>query len=82
MKSNDLVCETPNTQPANKTTISKATGHTSMKRLEPLKAATESIGLNDTRVTMRLVREGRLKAVTVGRRVFITTKSLNEFAGC
>lgn len=49
------------------------------RRLESLKSATESLGFRDTRVTMRLVREGRLKAITIGRRVMITTKSLNEF---
>ena len=50
------------------------------RRLEPLAAATASLGLKDTRVTMRLVREGRLKAVTIGRRVFITTASLDRLA--
>lgn len=64
------------------TLIQPATGHTSVKRLEPLLDATASLGLKDKRVTLRLVREGKLRAVTIGRRVFITTKSLNEFAGC
>lgn len=63
----------------NTTTMSD---NSTTKRLEPLKAATASLGFKDTRVTMRLVREGRLKAVTVGNRVMISTKSLNEFAGC
>lgn len=49
--------------------------------LEPLKDATAKLGLKDTRVTMRLVREGRLVARTIGRRVFITTASLEKFAG-
>ncbi|KAB5608076.1 hypothetical protein EHS19_02425 [Bifidobacterium jacchi] len=54
---------------------------TSRSRLESLKTATESLGFKDERVTMRLVREGKLKAVMVGRRVMITTKSLDAFAG-
>ncbi|MBW3089591.1 helix-turn-helix domain-containing protein [Bifidobacterium miconisargentati] len=63
-------------------TMPTAGARTSIKRLEPLKAATESLGLKDERVTMRLVREGKLKAVRVGNRVLITTKSLDAFAGC
>ena len=51
------------------------------RRLEPLQAATESLGLKDTRVTMRLVREGKLKALKIGNRVMITTASLNAFTG-
>ncbi|OZG61652.1 hypothetical protein BMYO_0166 [Bifidobacterium myosotis] len=74
MKSTKFADETP--------IIRQANGHTSLKRLEPLKSATESLGLKDTRVTMRLVREGKLKAVKIGTRVLITSKSLNEFAGC
>lgn len=62
-------------------TITAANHGTSLRRLEPLKAATESLGFKDERVTMRLVREGKLKAVVVGKRVMITTKSLDEFVG-
>lgn len=63
-------------------TIPTASARTSVSRLESLKAATESLGFKDERVTMRLVREGKLKAVRVGNRVLITTKSLDAFAGC
>ncbi|MBW3078579.1 helix-turn-helix domain-containing protein [Bifidobacterium simiiventris] len=56
--------------------------NTNMKRLESLKDATHSLGLRDTRVTMRLVREGKLKAIQIGNRIMITTASLNKFAGC
>ncbi|PLS32103.1 hypothetical protein Uis1B_0196 [Bifidobacterium margollesii] len=63
-------------------TIATPNASTNMRRLEPLKAATESLGFHDTRVTMRLVREGKLKAVQIGKRVMISTKSLNDFAGC
>lgn len=38
-------------------------------------------GLSDTRVTMRLVRDGKLKAIKIGRRIFITTQSLEKFVG-
>lgn len=62
-------------------TVAAANRGTSLRRLEPLKAATESLGFKDERVTMRLVREGKLKAVVVGKRVMITTKSLDEFVG-
>ena len=46
-----------------------------------LKDATTWLSLKDDRVVMRLVREGKLTARRVGRRVFITSKSLEEFAG-
>lgn len=49
--------------------------------LIPLKEATSSLGLHDTRVTMNLVREGKLKALKIGRRIFITTQSLEKFVG-
>lgn len=52
---------------------------TPAKGLMSLKSASAWLDLRDTRVTMRLVREGKLKALTIGRRVYITTKSLNEF---
>lgn len=49
--------------------------------LLPLRAATTWLGLSDTRVTMRLVRDGKLKAIKIGRRIFITTQSLEKFVG-
>lgn len=63
-------------------TIATPNANTNVRRLEPLKAATESLGFRDTRVTMRLVRDGKLKAMKVGNRVMISTKSLNDFVGC
>lgn len=54
----------------------------SRRRLEPLGEATRSLGLKDPRVTMRLIREGRLKAVKIGNRIFVSSRSLDEFAGC
>ncbi|WP_423773325.1 hypothetical protein [Bifidobacterium longum] len=30
---------------------------------------------------MRLVRDGKLKAIKIGRRIFITTQSLEKFVG-
>ena len=62
-------------------TITSTTTNAAGRRLEPLQAATESLGLKDTRVTMRLVREGKLKALKIGNRVMITTESLNAFTG-
>lgn len=59
--------------------IAAATPHTSAKGLMTLKDATAWLSLKDTRVTIRLVREGRLKALTIGRRVYITVKSLEAF---
>lgn len=47
--------------------------------LVPLREATAYLGLHDTRVTMRLVREGRLKARRIGRRTMLTARSLREF---
>lgn len=67
---------------SNATAIRQAGPHTSTRRLEPLKAATESLGFKDERVTMRLVREGKLEAIKIGTRVMITTASLDKFAGC
>ncbi|MBW3092394.1 helix-turn-helix domain-containing protein [Bifidobacterium sp. 82T10] len=58
-----------------------ATAHTSMKRLEPLKEAAESLGIKDTRVIKRLIRENKLKAIKIGNRIYITTKSLDKFVG-
>lgn len=49
--------------------------------LKALKAATAWLDLRDNRVTMRLVKEGKLQAVRIGRRIFITTVSLEKFAG-
>lgn len=46
-----------------------------------LKETTSLLGLRDTRVTMRLVRDGKLKAIKIGRRIFITTQSLEKFVG-
>lgn len=51
---------------------------TTPRRLVTLREATAWLGLKDTRVTRRLTKEGRLKAVTIGNRVMITTKSLDE----
>lgn len=51
------------------------------KGLLPIKDATEWLSLHDTRVTKRLVREGKLKALTIGRRIYITTESLEKFVG-
>ena len=62
-------------------TITSTTTNAAGRRLEPLREATTSLGLKDTRVTMRLVREGRLKAVKIGSRVMITAASLDAFAG-
>lgn len=46
-----------------------------------LKEATAWLALKDERVVMRMVREGQLSARRIGRRVFITTASLEKFAG-
>lgn len=62
--------------------ISMQTSETpNVRRLEPLKAATKSLGLKDDRVTMRLAREGKLKALKIGNRIMITTASLDKFTG-
>lgn len=47
--------------------------------LVPLSEATRYIGMRDSRVTMRLVREGKLRAIQLGRRVMITSSSLRDF---
>lgn len=62
-------------------TFGRPNRNTSMSRLEPLPKATHSLGLKDSRVTLRLVREGKLRALKIGNRIYITTKSLNEFVG-
>ena len=59
----------------------KITTSVNNRLLVPLKEATARLGLKDTRVIMRLVREGKLTARTIGRRIFITTASLEKFAG-
>lgn len=55
--------------------------NTQNQLLFPLKEATSLLGLHDTRVTMRLVRNGKLKAIKIGCRIFITTQSLEKFVG-
>ncbi|MBT1178611.1 helix-turn-helix domain-containing protein [Bifidobacterium vespertilionis] len=62
------ICERPNC-------------NTATKGLQALKAATEWLDLKDTRVTKRLVRDGKLKAIKIGNRIYITTESLNAFVG-
>lgn len=49
--------------------------------LIPLRDATGQLGFSDTRVTKRLVLEGKLDARTIGRRIMITADSLYKFAG-
>lgn len=49
--------------------------------LVPLREATTWLGMRDSRVTMRLVREGQLKARKLGNRVMITSKSLRDYTG-
>lgn len=49
--------------------------------LMPRPAAAEWLGLKDVRVVDRLVREGRLKAVMIGRRHYVTCRSLSKFVG-
>ncbi|KFI55264.1 hypothetical protein [Bifidobacterium callitrichos] len=56
-------------------------GRTSRVRLEPLKSATKSLGFTDDRVTMRLIREGKLKAIKISNRIMVTTASLDKFVG-
>ena len=51
------------------------------KGLVPLKSATAWLGLRDTRVVLNLAREGKLTARRIGRRCYITTASLEKFAG-
>lgn len=62
-------------------TYGEPDGHTSLRRLEPLKSATASLGFKDDRVTLRLIREGKLKAIKVGKRIMVTTSSLDKFVG-
>lgn len=62
-------------------TYKKPNGGTSMRRLEPLKEATASLGLKDDRVVKRLIRENKLKALKIGGRIYITTQSLDKFVG-
>lgn len=54
---------------------------TSMRRLEPLKEATASLGFKDERITKRLIRENKLKALKIGNRIYVTTQSLDKFVG-
>lgn len=66
----------------NATTAYPVNADTTMARgLMPRPAAAKWLGLKDTRVVDRLVREGRLKAVKIGNRHFVTTKSLRRFVG-
>lgn len=62
-------------------TYGEPNGHTSRVRLEPLKSATASLGFKDDRVTLRLIREGKLRAIKVGKRIMVTTASLDSFVG-
>lgn len=79
---NDTRAAVDDTRAAGKDDIyERPNRNTSLNRLEPLAEATHSLGLKDTRVTMRLVREGKLRAFKISTRIYITTKSLNEFVG-
>lgn len=49
--------------------------------LIPLREATYLIGCKDTRVTSRLIAEGKLKAKNQGKRVYIKASSLREYVG-
>lgn len=52
---------------------------TDVRKLIPIKEATLMLGMHDVRVTKELIRQGRLKARTIGRNVLVTARSLDEF---
>lgn len=51
------------------------------QRLVSVRHAADLMDMKDTRVIMRLVREGRLRARKIGRRNYIVVSSLNDFCG-
>lgn len=51
------------------------------KALVTVRHAADLMDVKDTRIIMRLVREGRLRARKIGRRNFIVMSSLNDFCG-
>lgn len=69
------------TQKTGRDTAKQPTNGTGMdrRRLLTLRDATASLGLRDKKVTMRLVKAGKLRALNIGQRIYITTASLDAF---
>lgn len=49
------------------------------RRYIPILEATHILGWKDVRVTKRLIREGVLKARTVGRNTYVSRQSILDF---
>lgn len=49
------------------------------KQLVTMQHAAQMLDLRDTRVVMRLVREGKIRARKIGRRNYVVVSSLRDF---